>query len=321
MDDAACCAAGASPSRRALLGGVLLGAAGLLAGCARPGAGGSAPATGASSTGASAGSTTAAGVTATPTPSATPTPAPSATAGARGVLSSADLAAIAARYEGRTPTDFGLEVPGVVLRSDARPVVLTLDACGGPGGEGVDTDLLDLLRAEQVPATLFLNARWIEANRALVDRLAGEELFELANHGTRHRPLSVTGQEAYGINGTAGVSEAIDEVYANHRLMTEATGRAPRFFRPGTAYFDDVAVELVRELGEVPVNFDVNGDAGATFTVAQVASAVGTVRPGSIIIGHMNRPDGATAEGLATALPQLRRAGHTFAQLGQVGLT
>lgn len=45
-----------------------------------------------------------------------------------------------------------------------------------------------------------------------------------------------------------------------------------------------------------------------------------TVRPGSIIIGHMNRPAGHTAEGLALALPRLVAAGHMFARLGDVNL-
>lgn len=235
-------------------------------------------------------------------------------------MGAADVQALAARYEGRTPTQWGLEVDDVVLRSDSRAIALTLDACGGPSGSGVDTDLLDFLRAEQIPATLFLNSRWIQANRRVVDELAAEDLFELANHGTRHRPLSVTGREAYGINGTTSVTEAIDEVHANHEQLAAITGRAPRFFRPGTAYFDDIGVALVRELGEIPVNFDVNGDAGATFTAGQVASTVAAARPGSIIIGHMNQPNGDTAEGLAVALPKLRAAGHTFARLGEVGL-
>ena len=285
-------------SRRTLLGGALVAGIVGLAGCA--------PAT------------TGAPSTPSPTPasSPTPTPTPTPTAG----LSPAERATITARHQGRTPTAWGLELEDVVLRSDADAVVLTLDACGGPGGEGGDSDLLDLLRAEGVPATLFLNARWIEANRAVVDRLAGEELFELANHGTRHLPLSVSGRQAYGITGTGSVAEVVDEVYGNHELMTTITGMAPRFFRPGTAYFDDVAVDLVRELGEIPVNFDVNADAGATFSASQVAAAVEMVRPGSIIIGHMNQPGGDTAEGLAVALPRLIAAGHRFARLGDVGL-
>jgi peptidoglycan/xylan/chitin deacetylase (PgdA/CDA1 family) len=40
-----------------------------------------------------------------------------------------------------------------------------------------------------VPATLFVNARWIEANPRQFRQLAADPLFEIANHGTEHRPL------------------------------------------------------------------------------------------------------------------------------------
>lgn len=293
-------------SRRSLVGGVLaLGAGALFAGCSR-------------------GST----VPSTATPTRTPGPAatssgPVETSSSPVATSSSpapDLEAIAGRYQHLVPTEWGLETTGVVLRSDARPIGLTLDACGGPSGSGVDTDLLDFLRAEQIPATLFLNLRWIQTNRALVDELAGDDLFELANHGTRHLPLSVNGRKAYGIQGTGSVAEALDEVYENHESMTRITGVAPRFFRSGTAYYDEVAAQLVRELGEIPVNFDVNGDAGATFSASQVKAAVSTARPGSIIIAHLNQPNGDTAEGLAAALAQLRSNGQVFAHLGDLGL-
>lgn len=300
------------PSRRSFVGGVLaLGAGGLLAGCASGTTGGSTstpvvslPATGTASP----------SPTGTATASRTPGPASSSASPAP------DLEAIAGRYQQLAPTQWGLETSGVVLRSDARSIALTLDACGGPSGSGVDTDLIDFLRAEQIPATLFLNSRWIQTNRSVVDELAGDTLFELANHGTRHLPLSVNGRKAYGIQGTRSVAEALDEVFENHESMARITGVAPRFFRSGTAHYDDVAAQLVREFGEIPVNFDVNGDGGATFSTGQVKAAVGTARPGSIIIAHMNQPNGATAEGLAAALAQLRSQGHVFAHLGDVGL-
>ena len=67
---------------------------------------------------------------------------------------------------------------------------LTLDACGGPGGSGVDIDLVDMLISRQVPFTAFLNSRWVEANPDLTDRLAACPTVEIANHGTSHLPLS-----------------------------------------------------------------------------------------------------------------------------------
>ncbi|MFJ5958582.1 polysaccharide deacetylase family protein [Paenarthrobacter sp. NPDC092416] len=216
------------------------------------------------------------------------------------------------------PQEWGLHVTGVVNSSAARQVALTFDACGGPGGAGCDQKLLQTLRKLNVPATLFINSRWIQANPGLVAELAADPLFELANHGTRHLPLSVNGKAAYGIGGTADVSGVYEELTGNQTVMEDITGKTPRFFRPGTAFYDDVAAAMTRKLGMLPVNFTVNGDGGATFPPATVAAEVGRVGPGDIVISHFNRPAAGTAEGYARALPRLMDQGVTFARLGEV---
>lgn len=224
---------------------------------------------------------------------------------------------VVARYTGVTPTAFGLDVPGVVNRlpTAERVVALTFDACGGARGSGYDAALIDALRATGTPATLFLNQRWIAAHPDLTAELAADPLFELANHGTTHLPLSVAGAEAYGIPGTAGPGEVFDEIDGNRRTLTELTGAAPRFFRSGTAHYDDVAVRIAGDIGETVVNFDVNGDAGATFSARQVTAALLSASPGSIVIGHLNQPGGGTAAGVAAALPQLTADGFRFVKL------
>ena len=178
------------------------------------------------------------------------------------------------RYSGKQPTAWGEAVPRVILRlpTTDRVVALTLDACGGQTGSGYDAELIETLRRERVPATLFVNARWIEANPRKFRQLAANPLFEIANHGTEHRPLSVTGR---------------------------------------------VAVRAVNDLGLQVVNFDVLGDAGATYSAAQVADAMLSSKPGSIILAHMNRPDSGTAEGIDAALPKLSRRGFRFVRLSE----
>lgn len=42
----------------------------------------------------------------------------------------------------------------------------------------------------------------------------------------------------------------------NHVFLTELTGSAPRFFRTGTAWYDDVDTAVVRDLGEIPIGID-----------------------------------------------------------------
>nr|WP_169310535.1 polysaccharide deacetylase family protein [Rhodococcus oryzae] len=231
------------------------------------------------------------------------------------------VATVQARYAGAVPREWGVAVSGTRTRLALpdRRLALTFDACGGPGGTAVDSDLLGLLERERLPATLFLNGRWIDANPALAVRLADNPLIELGNHGTQHLPLSVTGRSAYGIAGTRSVAEVIDEVLVNHRRLQEITGVAPRWFRPGTAHCDEVAAAIVRDLGEEVVGFTLNGDSGATMPTSKVQGALTSAVPGSIVIVHMNRPTGDTAEGLAAALPALRAQGREFVTLGGAG--
>lgn len=231
------------------------------------------------------------------------------------------LAEITQRFGGRTPHAWGLDVPGVVTRSGSPAVALTFDACGGPGGTGIDTRLIEVLRKNKVPATLFLNARWIAANPSLSTELAADPLFELADHGTAHRPLSVTGRAAYGIPGTATVAAAYEELVSNRAHLESLLAHPSPWFRPGTAYYDDIGAEMVRALGLVPVNFSVNGDGGSTFTPAQVVTAVGAARAGDVVISHMNRPESGTAAGYETVLPRMLERGVAFATLSKAGVS
>jgi peptidoglycan/xylan/chitin deacetylase (PgdA/CDA1 family) len=220
------------------------------------------------------------------------------------------------------PTEWGERVTGVRTRLDttAAVVALTFDACGGGGGSGYDAALIEHLRDEAVPATLFVNARWLREHPDVVVDLAADPLFELANHGTEHRPLSVDGRGVYGIRGTRSVDEVVEEVLSCQRLLTELTGDTPRFFRSGTAYYDEVAVEVVRQLGLEVAGFDVLGDAGATFSAGQVEQALLGSSAGSVALLHMNHPGSGTAAGVAAAIPTLRDRGFSFARLSEHGM-
>ncbi|MFE7742557.1 polysaccharide deacetylase family protein [Nocardia sp. NPDC057455] len=248
--------------------------------------------------------------------------APGAAAGVRAAPVSAAPAAgppstVAAEYAGMRPQRWGVEMAGIMSTFPAagKQMALTFDACGGPGNNDIDESLVNFLIAERIPATLFLNKRWIDANRARAAQLAANPLFELANHGVAHKPLSVNGREAYGIAGTRSARDAADEVWANHELLTTLTGTPPRFFRAGTAHYDDVAVSIVDELGETPVGFSINADFGATASAAKVQSAMNAAAPGAISLAHMHRPHSGTAAGMIAALPQIRAMGFTFVHL------
>ncbi|MER5532429.1 polysaccharide deacetylase family protein [Streptomyces mirabilis] len=292
-----------TPSRRAVLAAM---AGGALAGCAGPQSmiDRSASVTGSPSTSAAIAS-------------GTSSPGRSPSVGTPSASRTVTRADIIARYGHEVPHTWGFDAPAVVhaLPTARRVIALTFDACGGPGGSGYDRALIDFLRRREIPATLFVNSRWIDANPAVFRRLAAEPLFEIANHGTRHRPLSVTGRSAYGIPGTRSAAEVYDEISGSRTKLTRLLGTPPRFFRSGTAYCDDVAARIVTALGERFVSFSVNGDGGATFTPEQVRTTVAAAPGGSIVICHMNHPRGGTARGITAAVPQLLAAGHSFTRL------
>ena len=223
------------------------------------------------------------------------------------------------RYAGRrSPAWFGLEGPGVVssFASDDE-VVLTFDACGGPQLD-YDADLIAVLRRHRAPATLFVNRQWALANWRTVTELHDDPLFEIANHGDRHVPLTVDGQPAYGIPGTASLEEAFAEIARTHRLFRLLWDVELRWFRPGTAHVDDVGADLARHLGTPVVGFTVNGDQGATQPASAVTSALLTLQPGGIALAHMNRPGSGTAPGTDAAVPVLRERGLRLRRLGDV---
>jgi len=231
-------------------------------------------------------------------------------------------AALVARYAATLPAEWGEAVPGVKtrIRGGDKVIALTLDACGSSKGMGFDSRLLEFLEREQVPATLFINARWVEPNRTVFDRLARTPLFEIANHGHGHRPASVSGRSAYGIAGTGSVAELVDEIELNARLIQGLTGVRPKHYRSGTAYYDEVAVKIAGELGQQVAGFSLLGDAGATYSREQVIKALLGARPGDVVILHMNHPKSGTAEGVMDAIPELKKRGYRFVRLSDVTL-
>jgi peptidoglycan/xylan/chitin deacetylase (PgdA/CDA1 family) len=262
---------------------------------------------------------------ATPSPEATP-PAPAIRKKIRHPDAQAPAPSakerLVALYGSQTPKDWGERVAGVKTQLDTseKVIALTFDACGGPRGGRYDTALIEFLRKEKIPATLFVSGSWIDANAATFKKLAADPLFEIENHGLAHKPCSVNGNKAYGIKGTASVAELVDEIEKNGRKIEAVTGGKPKFYRSGTAYCDEVAVKVAGELGYEMVNYSILGDAGATRPKEKVREALLAAEPGAIVILHMNQPRSQTAAGLKEAIPPLRQKGFRFVKLSEFPL-
>lgn len=228
-------------------------------------------------------------------------------------------ASIVEKYGEVTPKTWGEDVEGVAthIHTDEKKIALTFDACVGTPN-AYDAELIQFLIEEEIPATLFFGGQWIEAYEEDFLALADHPLFNVANHGYDHKPLSVNGNTAYGISGTQNIAEVFDEIYYNQQYIKELTGEYPNYFRSGTAFYDEVAVEIASDLGLTVVNYNVLGDAGATFNQAQIFEALQAAEPGSIYLFHMNHPESDVAQGVKEGVLALKEQGYEFVRLQEV---
>ena len=226
---------------------------------------------------------------------------------------------LAAKYRGRVPVQWGEHFPGVLnilpparkIHDASRTLALTLDACEG------DTDrrIIALLRKHSVPATLFVTNRWLARNKVVAADLAADPLFAFACHGKRHKPASVNGRKAYGIAGTRSVQHLVEEVEDNARAITALTGERPRWYRSGTAHYDDVAVAVIADLGLSVAGYTVSADQGASLPAGDVARRLARAPDLAVILLHLNHPESGTFQGLASAIPKMIEHGVRFVKL------
>lgn len=230
--------------------------------------------------------------------------------------------AFASSSQETVPLLWGEDIPGVMTHFNTREPVLalTLDACGGKRGSGFDKKLITWLKKHNIPATLFLTGRWIDANKKPAQELASCSLFEIENHGMNHRPCSVSGRLAYGIPGTKNVSEVINEVQDGADTIKEIIDRKTRFFRSGTNYYDEIAIATIEKLGYNAVGYSIAGDEGATLSKEAIIIKLLKAKPGDIILCHMNHPESDTAEGLIEVIPILQERGFRFVTLKEYPL-
>jgi peptidoglycan-N-acetylglucosamine deacetylase len=101
-------------------------------------------------------------------------------------------------------------------------------------------------------------------------------------------------------------------VLAASAVIAATTGKRPRYFRFPGGCFDGDDIGLVAGLGQQPVGWDVNSCDSFEQDPHVVAERVlAGLRPGSIVVMHLNGPPRApaTAEALRLLVPRLRARG------------
>jgi len=179
-------------------------------------------------------------------------------------------------------------------------VALTFDACATKKGwYGFDRDVFDVLKREQVPATVFVSGLWVETHPEAMADLTGDPLIEFGDHSYDHPHMT-----------KLGPAQAVAEIDETEAALGRY-GRHAVAFRPPFGEWNAHLVELVRARQLPTVTWDVvSGDPSVkTTTTAMIREVLRRARAGSIIIFHLNGRGRKTAEALPEVIAGLRARG------------
>lgn len=195
------------------------------------------------------------------------------------------------------------------VRTDEPVVALTFDACATKEqANGFDRPIYDILKAEQIPATIFLAGRWIETHPDEARELAGQDWLEIGNHTYSHPRLP-----------RLPARTATEQLVRTNQLI-EGLGRTSALYRPPAGAWTAATARLAARQHLTTILWDVvSGDAGGHIKPERMIDGVlAATKPGSIIIFHINERGPYTKDALPAILKGLRERGLHFVTVSQL---
>lgn len=193
-------------------------------------------------------------------------------------------------------------VQDVLPQAPANAVALTID--DGPTPEWTPK-VLDLLDAQGVTATFSLIGIQVRQFPKLAQRIS-EAGHTLCNH-TMHHPLRIA---------RLSPSQIATEILDAHKLIADATGVAPAFFRsPGGSWSPSI-LDAAAQGGMVPIDWDVDPRDWSRPGVDHITRTMLNCRAGDILLCHDGGGDRSeTLRALGTVIPALKKRGLAFSAL------
>lgn len=209
---------------------------------------------------------------------------------------------------------FGVALPQLrlfgpfVCRGDVsrRRVALTFD--DGPDNQSTP-ELLDLLRAERVPATFFCIGRNVAAQPELTARIVREGHL-LANHTYSHSNAT----------NFFGVEKLVEEMTRTQSAIRDAAGVTPAFFRPPMGLSNPRVFKAATAVGLRVIGWTARGfDTQCSTPHRIVRRILRGVEPGAIILLHDGKiPADRLLATVKLLLAKLRERGYECVRLDTI---
>jgi peptidoglycan-N-acetylglucosamine deacetylase len=190
-----------------------------------------------------------------------------------------------------------------------QAVALTFDACATRNHHySFDRRVFDILKKEQIPATIFVSGKWVEAHPEVMKELAADPMVEFGDHSYEHPHMS-----------NLPVARIVEEIDQTEAALAKY-GKRSVAFRPPFGEWSSRLVYVAQNLQLPTVTWDVvSGDPSAqTTTDGMIKTVLAKARAGSIIIFHINGRGHKTADALPAIVRGLRERGFRFLQLSEL---
>lgn len=185
--------------------------------------------------------------------------------------------------------------------NSADAVALTFDACETKTPAYFDEEILNFIIKNKIPVTIFVNKKFAERNIDRLKEISKYDFIEIENHSANH----------YQYMQKLDNQTIVNEVKDNEKYLIEILGVKTKFFRfPGFNY-DDRSLTVVESIGYKVVHANlISGDPDKKISAEKMYKYISKkVRPGDIIIFHINGRGYNTHEALPKIYETLKRIG------------
>ena len=188
-----------------------------------------------------------------------------------------------------------------VERTDNK-IAISFDCAWGT--EHTDA-ILSALAEAGVRATFFTVQFWAEEHADYLKKVS-DAGHEVGTHSATHSYMSRQSE-----------AEIRAELESSSQAITAVTGKPVTLFRPPYGDYDDLLIDTCRDMGIMPVQWDVDSLDWKDLSAADIAERIiSRVKSGSIILCHNNGLH--TAEALPIVIDALHAKGLTFVPIGEL---
>lgn len=196
------------------------------------------------------------------------------------------------------------------VTTSERVVALTFDACATMRQpNGFDRKVFDIVTTERIPATFYLSGRWVEKHPSAAKLIARAPLIELGNHSYSHPRLTLVRKDRMRM-----------QILRTNEILEQKLGRKALSLRPPAGAWEADLVRTAGAAGLPVVTWTVvSGDVGGHVAPRRmVESVLEQVRPGAIVIFHINRREPHTKLALPGIVAGLRERGYRFVTVSEL---